>query len=58
MTHKYINVYLINADPLVVRDGTIVDDGDQFIVIDGDRVSWRINVDQIRYIKITKGDEE
>ena len=58
MTYKYINIHLLNADPIVARDATMKDDGDQFITIETDRILWRINTDQIRYIRISKSGDE
>lgn len=57
MQYKYINVYMTNGESITIRDGSISDTGEDMILFDADRASWWVRADQIRYIKVSKTEE-
>ena len=57
MKHKYINIHIVGTDPIVARNAEIHDEGD-FIIVENDRTEWRFNIEHVRYISISKGDDQ
>ena len=57
MTYKYINIHMVGADPITARNAEISHSGD-FIIVENDRTEWRFNIDQVKYISISKEENQ
>lgn len=58
MNYKYINFIMVSGETVTVRDGYMFDDDSQFVTVTSGRNEWRVNMDQVRYMKISKDGEE